>query len=105
MNQIWQYLIILVVLIIISLIIIKLSRKDFSSEVNKLIQYLGGKDNIVNAEVNMSRFKVFLKDVSIVNKEGITSLGAKGIVEIDNQLKIIFGKDAKQLKKYIDDMM
>ena len=105
MEQIWQYLIILFVLIIISLIIIKLHKKDFDSEVNKLIQYLGGKENIINAEYNMSRFKVILKDITIINKDGITSLGAKGIVEIDNTLKIIFGKDAKQLKKYIDDMM
>ncbi len=105
MNQIWQYIIIVVVLIIISLIVVKLRKKDFSSEVNKLIQYLGGKDNIINAEYNMSRFKVILKDITKVNKDGITSLGAQGIVEIDNQLKIIFGKDSKQLKKYIDDMM
>ena len=103
--QFWQYAIIIFVLILISLIVIKLKKKDFSSEVNKLIQYLGGKDNIINAEVNMSRFKVILKDVSKVNKDGIKSLGSQGIVEIDNQLKIIFGKDAKQLKKYIDDMM
>ena len=103
--QLWHYLVIILVLVIISLVIIKLKQKNFSSEVNKLIQYLGGKDNIVNAEVNMSRFKVILKDVSVVNKDGITSLGAQGIVEIDNTLKIIFGKDAKQLKKYIDDMM
>ena len=105
MNQIWQYIIILVILIIISLVVIKFHKKDFGSEVNKLIQYLGGKNNIINAEYNMSRFKVILKDVTIVNKDGITSLGAQGIVEIDNTLKIIFGKDAKQLKKYIDDMM
>ena len=103
--QWWHYLIIIVVLIIISLVIIKTKQKNFASEVNKLVQFLGGKDNIVNAECNMSRFKVILKDVSLVNKDGITSLGAQGIVEIDNQLKIIFGKDAKQLKKYIDDMM
>ena len=103
--QWWHYLVIILVLIIVSLVIMKIKQKNFSSEVNKLIQYLGGKDNIVNAEVNMSRFKVILKDISIVNKDGITSLGAQGIVEIDNTLKIIFGKDAKQLKKYIDDMM
>ena len=103
--QWWHYLIIILILIIVSLVIKKVTQKNFSSEVNKLIQFLGGKDNIVNAEVNMSRLKVILKDVSIVNKDGITSLGAQGIVEIDNTLKIIFGKDAKQLKKYIDDMM
>ena len=52
----------------------------------------------------MSRFIVTLKDVSIVNKEGIQKLGAKGIVEIDNQLKIILGPGSKQLKKYIDEI-
>ena len=103
--EIIQYIIILIVLLIISLIVIKLNKKDFSSEVNKLIKYLGGKDNIINAECNMSRFKVILKDMTIVNKAGIQKLGAKGIVEIDNQLKIIFGKDAKQLKSYIKDII
>lgn len=100
-----QYLLILVVLGIISLVVIKLMKRDFSVEANKLINYLGGKDNIVNAECNMSRFKVILKDISIVDKDGIQKLGAKGIVEIDNQLKIIFGKDARQLKKYIDEIL
>jgi len=100
-----QYLIIAVVLVLVLLIVIKLTRRDFRIEANKLITYLGGKDNIVSAEANMSRFKVILKDVSIVNKEAIEKLGAKGIVEIDNQLKIIFGPNAKELKRYIDDIV
>lgn len=100
-----QYLLIIFALIIISLIVTKLMKKDFHMEANKLANYLGGKENIINAECNMSRFKVILKDVSIVDKDAIEKLGAKGIVEIDNQLKIIFGKDAKQLKKYIDEIM
>ena len=105
MDQWLIYLIIIVSLIFISLIVAKLMRKDFNIEANKLINYLGGKDNIVNAECNMSRFKVILKDVSLVDKDAITKLGAKGIVEIDNQLKIIFGKDAKELKRYIDQLI
>ena len=103
--QILQYIIIAIVLIIISLVIVKLSKRDFNIEANKLITYLGGKDNIVNTECNMSRFKVILKDVSLANKDAIQKLGAKGIVEIDNQLKIIFGKNAKQLKKYIEEIL
>lgn len=106
MMETWvQYLIIAVVLILILLIVLKMSKRDFRVEANKLIGYLGGKDNIVSAECNMSRFKVILKDVSLVNKDAIEKLGAKGIVEIDNQLKIIFGKDATQLKRYIDDII
>jgi len=105
MNTWLQYTLIILALILISLVVVKLMRKDFHIEANKLIGYLGGKDNIINAECNMSRFKVILKDVSLVDKDAIEKLGAKGIVEIDNQLKIIFGKDAKQLKKYIDEII
>lgn len=105
MERIFVYLIIIVVLLFISLIVMKLMRKDFNLEANKLLVCLGGKENIINAECNMSRFKVILKDMSLVDKDGITKMGAKGIVEIDNQLKIIFGNDAKQLKKYIDQLL
>ena len=100
----YQYLIILAVLIFIVIIVLKSNKKDFNIEANKLVDYLGGKDNIISMEVNMSRFKVTLKDVSIVNKEAIQKMGAKGIVEIDNQLKIILGPNAKTLLKYIDDL-
>ena len=100
----WEYLIIVAVLIIIALVALKVTRKDFEEEVNKLVSYLGGKDNIIDCEISMSRFKVTLKDVTKVDKDGIQKLGAKGIVEIDNQLKIIFDKDARQLKKYIKDL-
>jgi glucose-like phosphotransferase system IIB component len=99
-----QYLIIIAILIIISLIVIKMNRKDFAIEINKLIQYLGGKDNIIDSQINLSRLKVTLKDTSLVNKEGIQKLGAKGIVEIDNELKIILGPNSKQLKKYMADL-
>lgn len=105
MNIYIQYGIIAIILIIISLVIVKLTKRDFNIEANKLITFLGGKDNIVNAECNMSRLKVILKDVTLANKDGIQKLGAKGIVEIDNQLKIIFDKNAKQLKKYIEEIL
>lgn len=104
-ERIITYAVIAIVLFIIVLVILKLNKKDFNIEANKLISYLGGKDNIINAECNMSRFKVILKDVTKVDKDGIQRLGAKGIVEIDNQLKIIFGQDARTLKKYISQII
>ena len=82
----------------------KSNKKDLKLEFNKLLEYLGGKDNIIETEEEMSRFKVTLKDITKANKEGIIKLGAKGVVEIDDQLKIIFGSNAKQLKKYIDEL-
>ena len=99
-----EYLIIIIIAIIIAIAITKSKKKDFKLEANKLINLLGGKDNVIDYEVNKSRFIVNLKDVSKANKEGIQKMGAQGIVEIDNQLKIIFGKDAKQIIKSINDL-
>ena len=99
-----EYIIILVVLLIILLAVLKANKKDASIDLNKLVLYLGGKDNIIKTETKLSRFIVTLKDISKVDKDAIQKLGAKGIVEIGNQLKIILGKESAQLKKYIDEL-
>lgn len=99
-----QYIIIILILVLVAFAIIKSGKKDYKMEANKLVEYLGGKDNIVKYEVNISRFLVEVKNTDVVNKEAIQKMGAQGIVEIDNELKIIFGDDAKQLKKCIDDL-
>lgn len=104
MSDMVKYIIIIVILIIIALAVIKANKPGFKYEANKLVEYLGGIKNIINMEVSVSRFKVTLKDISKVNKEGIQKLGAKGIVEIDDTLKIIFQDDAKKLKKYIEEL-
>lgn len=99
-----EYILIVIILIIIAIAIIRSKKKDFKIETNKLISYLGGKDNIINYEFNKSRFVVNLKDVEIVNKEAIQKMGAQGIVEVDNQLKIILGEEFSQIKKYIKEL-
>ena len=100
----YKYIIIGVVLLVILFAILKSMRKDAHLEVNKLIEYLCGLDNIVDKQVNLSRFIVTLRDIKLANKEEIQKLGARGIVEIDNQLKIILGPNSKQLKRYIDEL-
>ena len=99
-----QYIIIAIILIIISLAITRSKRKDFKVEANKLVTYLGGKENIADYEVNHSRFIATLNNMELVNKDAILKMGAKGIVEIDNQLKIILGDETGQIKKYIDEL-
>lgn len=97
-----EYIIIIIILIVIAIAINKTRKKDYKIEINKLINYLGGKDNIISYEVNNSRFTVTLKDINLANKYAIGKMGAQGIVEIDNQLKIILGKEAERLKEQID---
>ena len=99
-----EYILILIIGLVIAVAITRSKKKDFKLDANKLIMLLGGKENVIDYEVNKSRVIVNLKDVSKANKEGIQRMGAQGIVEIDNQLKIILGSEAKQLKKYINEL-
>ena len=99
-----NYIIIIGILLIIAIAITRSRRKDFKMEANKLVSFLGGKKNIISYEFNKSRFLVSLHDVTLANKDAIQRMGAQGIVEIDNQLKIILGEDASKIKKHIDDL-
>ena len=99
-----EYLLIFLIALVIAIAITRSKKKDFKLELNHLVEYLGGKKNIIHYEFNKSRFIVEVHNVNLVNKEGIQKLGAQGIVEIDNQLKIILGKNAKKFQKYIDGL-
>lgn len=99
-----QYIIIIIVMLIVAIAITRTKKKDFKIESNKLVEYLGGLDNIIDYEFNMSKFSVRLNNVDIVDKEGIQKIGAQGVLQIDNQLKIVLGNNAKLLKKYIKDL-
>ena len=99
-----DYIIIVGVLLIVALALIKANSKNFVMESNKLVELLGGAENIISSEYSHSRFKVLLRDIKLVDKEGIQKLGSKGIVEIGNQLKIILGPTSKQLAKYISQL-
>ena len=79
----YQYIIIIAVLLIIAFSVVKMNKKDLKLELNKLVDLLGGKENILSTEVEMSRFKVTLKDGSSIEvKENSTILDvAKQISE------------------------
>ena len=52
----YEYLIIILILVIILLAVLKSVKKDAHLNMNKLVDYLSGKDNIIKTEVNLSRF-------------------------------------------------
>ncbi len=100
----YTYLLISIFLFVIAIAITSTKKRDFKLKINKLVDSLGGIHNIEEYELTKSRFIVKLKDMSLVNKPSIQKLGAKGIVEIENQLKIILDSNAIQLKKCIKDL-
>ena len=55
--EILEYIIIIVLLLIIALAISKATSKDAKIKVNKLVEYLGGKDNILNISTFKSPYQ------------------------------------------------
>ena len=69
------------------------------------INLLTGRHHQIRVQLSHHGYPIYGDQRYGIDKEGIQKLGAQGIVEIDNQVKIIFGKDAKTLKKYISEIV
>lgn len=101
------------------LLIVKLNlktpgREDSTSEENKqsgsemsaaLIQAFGGKDNITNLDACITRLRVSVADVSIVDQAGLKQLGAAGVVVAGSGVQAIFGTKSDNLKTDMDEYM
>ena len=50
----WEYILIIAICLVIAIAITRSKKKDFKLEANKLIMLLGGKDNVIDYEFNIS---------------------------------------------------
>lgn len=73
---------------------------------SKIIQILGGRDNIVDVDACMTRLRITVNDVDAVgNEEEWKKLGALGLIKKDNGIQAIYGPKADVLKSDIQDRL
>ncbi|WP_024613597.1 glucose-specific PTS transporter subunit IIBC [Clostridium sp. Ade.TY] len=70
-----------------------------------VLNALGGKENISNLDACITRLRVIVNDVSIVDKDELKKLGAAGVMEVGNNIQAIFGPKSDTLKGQIKDVM
>lgn len=73
-------------------------KENFSTqEISALvINYLGGKENIVSVDYCITRLRLEVKDSSLVDEKSFTSLGASGVVKVGKHgIQVIFGAKAQ----------
>ncbi|HJB94701.1 MAG TPA: glucose PTS transporter subunit IIA, partial [Candidatus Mediterraneibacter intestinigallinarum] len=64
----------------------------------KMIEYLGGKDNIKTLTNCFTRVRTTVKDKSAVQKDKFKTLGAKGVTEpSEDGLQVIFGPQSEKI--------
>ncbi len=71
-------------------------------DVNQLIEYLGGRENILTVEASLSSVKVGVKEKTKVNQEEIKKLGSKGIMISGLKVSMVFGDVSIAIKEALD---
>lgn len=67
---------------------------DYENTAKKILQRVGGKDNVINLVHCMTRLRFILKDESIVDDEAVKKTkGVMGIMKKGGQYQIIIGND------------
>ena len=67
---------------------------DYESTAKKILQRVGGKDNVLNLVHCMTRLRFTLKDESIVDDEAVKKTkGVMGVMKKGCQYQIIIGND------------
>lgn len=79
------------------------NKNTLDDEANLIVMYLGGVENIVDVDACITRLRVNLKDPSIIDRGGLLSLGASGIVDVTEGVQIIYGAKAIRYKSIIND--
>lgn len=75
---------------------------EFSRE---LVLAFGGRSNIRNLDACITRLRVELNDISLVNSERLKALGAAGVITVGNSLQAIFGTQAENMKTAMEEYL
>lgn len=85
---------------------LELTHNNYRYMAQKMIENLGGKQNILINDNCMTRLRMEIKDMKAVNHSKIKQMGVHGIVEVDDHnLQIIIGSQAAIVKKEMDDIL
>ncbi len=71
----------------------------------KLLEALGGKENINEIKSSPSKLTVSLKESEKINIETIQNLGASGIVEGNKSISMIFGKQSPLIEEDLKKLL
>ncbi|WP_163527668.1 PTS transporter subunit EIIC [Halobacillus ihumii] len=82
---------------------LELSHSNHEYMAKKILQSIGGKENVITNDHCMTRLRLELKDTDVVDEKRIKQTGAHGVVKIDKQnIQIVIGSEATTVKSELD---
>lgn len=85
-----------------------LNHSNYYYMAKKILENIGGKENVIDVESCVTRLRLELKDGSLVNEENIKKTGAGGIMRFgENEIQVIIGVEVnritKEFKRLLDE--
>jgi glucose PTS system EIIB component len=74
----------------------------FDSDVLSLISAFGGKENIFSFDACLTRLRVEVNNLALVNIEKLQQAGAIGVVTVGHEVQAIFGTRSDNLRKDLE---
>ncbi|WP_339290751.1 N-acetylglucosamine-specific PTS transporter subunit IIBC [Paenibacillus sp. FSL W8-0187] len=77
-----------------------------NSKAAKVLQNIGGEDNIVSVDACITRLRLIVKDDKAVKDSELKKLGASGVMRLgQGAVQVVFGPQAESIKDEIKDIM
>ncbi|GAB7267728.1 glucose PTS transporter subunit EIIB [Dickeya ananatis] len=76
---------------------------DDKQQIQRLLQLFGGRENIEQVDACITRLRVTVKNLSLVDSQGLQQEGALGVIILGQQVHAIFGKQSDTLRKLLEE--
>lgn len=83
----------------------KLSHSNHGYMAKKILEHLGGKENIENLDNCITRLRVDVYEISKIDKQKIQQTGAKGVIVNGNHVQIVIGPEVTTVRSELDKLM
>ncbi len=84
----------------------KKTNKNISIKIDQLLENLGTKENIISAQANMSRIKIGVNNIDLVNIEALKKdKRISGIMKQSSCVTLIVGSDSSLIEQKIKEVI
>ena len=97
--------IVLITVLVLFLVSLSKKRKNVVKEEpqtvdnSKVIEAVGGRDNVISHSLNGSRIALELKDYSLVDEKALNEAGVASVIKMSNTITLVIKGDSEKLYK------
>lgn len=81
------------------------TKSSIAEDAKEVLKALGGAENIEDCDACITRLRVAVKDINLVDKDKIKQLGATAVFDVKGGIQAVFGAKADLIKNKINEII